>query len=122
VKQTVKTRLRPRQSLVLGVLAAWAVVLTGCSSNLNNFGDPASTGGASTTSLARGEAPGTPPPAFPLVHDIPPPRTNAVLNEYEQKKLEIDLIAARRRVAPEADKPAAKKPAAPQNTGKKQDP
>ena len=116
------------------MLAAGAVLLGGCSSNLNSFGDPASIGGASTASQARQEAPGTPPPSYPAVHDMPPPRNSTILTDYEQKKLENDLIAARRRVAPDADKPKAKtkaekgKPeaskasAAPQKTGNKQDP
>ena len=112
-----------------------ALALAGCSSNLNTLGDPASTGGASTVSQARGEVPGTPPPAFPAVHDMPPPRGNSVLTDYEQKKLENDLIAARRKVSPDPVKPAAKsggakstanpdsaKSAAPQKTGNKQDP
>ena len=122
-------------------LAVWAVTLGGCSSNLNNFGDPATTGGASTVSQARGDAQNTPPPVFPAVHDMPAPREGTILTDYEQKKLENDLIAARRKVAPDADKPAAKsktaksgasktadsasgtaKAAAPQNTGNKQDP
>ena len=87
------------------MLAAWAVLLGGCSSNLNSFGDPTTTGGTSTISQARGEAPGTPPPTFPAVHDMPPPRNSTILTDYEQKKLENDLIAARRQVAPDADKP-----------------
>ena len=85
-----------------------AMAVAGCSSNLNTLGDPASTGGASRVSQARGEAPGTPPPAYPAVHDMPPPRGNPVLTDYEQKKLENDLVAARRKVAPDADKPKAK--------------
>jgi hypothetical protein len=125
------------------MLAGWALMLAGCSSNLNNFnfGDPASTGGASTVSQARGEAPGGPPPAFPAVHDTPPPRGDTILTDYEQRKLENDLIAARRKVAPDTDKPEAKsktakssaaksstpksddtKSAASQKTGNKQDP
>ena len=112
------------------LLAAWAAALGGCSSNLNNFGDPASIGGAYTVSQAWQEAPGAPPPGYPAVHDMPPPRNSVILTDYEQKKLENDLIAARRRVAPDADKPAAKtdkpakgsKSAAPQKTGNKPDP
>lgn len=120
------------------MLAAGAVLLGGCSSNLNNFGEPASIAGQSTTSQARQEAPGAPPPGYPAVHDMPPPRNSTVLTDYEQKKLENDLIAARRRVAPDSDKPAkaktekgksdasksseAKSSAAPQNTGNKPNP
>ncbi|HKY85975.1 MAG TPA: hypothetical protein VJL90_04365 [Pseudorhodoplanes sp.] len=120
------------------MLAAGAVLLGGCSSNLNNFGEPASIAGQSTTSQARQEAPGAPPPGYPAVHDMPPPRNSTVLTDYEQKKLENDLIAARRRVAPDSDKPAkaktekgksdasksseAKSSAASQNTGNKPNP
>jgi hypothetical protein len=126
------------------MLAAGAILLGGCSSNLNNFGEPASITGQSTVSQARQEAPGAPPPSYPAVHDMPPPRNSTILTDYEQKKLENDLIAARRRVAPDADKPAAKaksekgksgasksseaksseakSSAAPQNTGNKPNP
>jgi hypothetical protein len=123
VKQTVKAKFRPgRRRWRCLVLAAWATALAGCSSNLNTLGDPATTGGATTVSQARGEAPGTPAPAYPAVHDIPAPRGSTILTDYEQRKLENDLAAARRKVTPDAPKPAAKKPAAPQKTGNKQDP
>jgi hypothetical protein len=52
---------------------------------------------------------------------MPAPRNSTILTDYEQKQLENDLAAARRKVAPEAEKPAAKR-AAPQKTGNKQDP
>jgi hypothetical protein len=112
------------------MLAAWATALSGCSSNLNGFGDQTTTGGASVVSQGRGEAPGTPPPVYPAVHDIPPPRNSTILTDYEQKKLENDLAAARRKVSPDPVKPVADKgtakgaakDAAPQKTGNKQDP
>ena len=104
------------------MLAVWAAMLAGCSSNLNTLGDPATTGGATTVSQARGEAPGTPAPAYPAVHDIPAPRGSTILTDYEQRKLENDLATARRKVSPDPVNPPAKKPAAPQNTGVKQDP
>ena len=90
------------------MLVVWAGALGGCSSNLNGFGDQTTTGGTSIISEARGEGAKTPPPPFPAVHDMPPPRGSTILSDYEQKKLENDLIAARRKVAPEADKPKAK--------------
>ena len=90
------------------MLAAWAGALGGCSSNLNGFGDQTTTGGTSIISEARGEGAKTPPPPFPAVHDMPAPRDSTILSDYEQKKLENDLIAARRKVAPDADKPKAK--------------
>jgi hypothetical protein len=146
VKQTVKlkfpTRSRFRQSLAL----AGALALAGCSSNLNGLGDPAATGGTSTVSQAR--PPDAPPPVYPAVHDMPPPRNSVVLTDYEQKKLENDLASARRKVSPDPEKAGAKgaakgaakatksaekstekgadksadKDAAPQKTGNKQDP
>ncbi len=33
--------------------------------------------------------------AYPAVHDVPPPRTAAVLTDIEQQKLETDLVSAR---------------------------
>lgn len=33
--------------------------------------------------------------AYPAVHDVPPPRTAAMLTDVEQHKLETDLVAAR---------------------------
>jgi hypothetical protein len=35
------------------------------------------------------------PMVYPAVHDIPPPRTSAVLTEIERRKFEADLTAAR---------------------------
>ena len=34
-------------------------------------------------------------PTYPAVHDMPPPRPNAVLTEEERKKAEADLAALR---------------------------
>ncbi len=42
------------------------------------------------------ERPAT-PLAYPAVHDMPPQRGVALLNEVEQQKVEDDLIAARER-------------------------
>lgn len=109
MKETAKTGFPFRLQLCgLFVLATWAGALGGCSSNLNGFGDQTTTGGTSIISEARGEGAKTPPPPFPAVHDMPPPRGSTILTDYEQKKLENDLIAARRKVAPDADKPKAK--------------
>jgi hypothetical protein len=44
---------------------------------------------------------------FPAVHDMPPARGTTVLTDAEQKKLEDDLIAARKRTADDA-KPAGR--------------
>lgn len=34
-------------------------------------------------------------PAFPAVHDIPPPRTNTTLTELEQQRMEDELVNVR---------------------------
>ena len=47
--------------------------------------------GLPATAPARPEA----PPAFPAVHDIPPPRGNSVLSNTEQVRMEEELVAAR---------------------------
>src|SRR5262249_23244694 len=39
------------------------------------------------------------PPAYPAVHDMPPPRPNTVMTEEERKKAEADLVATRERQA-----------------------
>jgi len=57
---------------------------------------------------------------YPAVHDVPPPRTAAVLTDIEQQKLESDMLTARNqqqaaagvKLAPADNKAAAK------NTGK----
>jgi hypothetical protein len=63
------------------------------------------------------EAPQRPetPPAFPAVHDMPPPRANATLSPEEQVRLEDDLVAvrARQEVATGAPAVIAKKKPAP---------
>lgn len=55
------------------------------------------------------------PPPYPAVHDMPPPRTNAVLTEIERQKMETDLIAARERqqAAAGTRSAASKKPPPP---------
>lgn len=74
------------------MLLAWASGLAGCSSMI---GDnlPAAAGGLPEGAPARAEV----QPAYPAVHEMPPTRSTATLNEEEQKRLEADLIAARDR-------------------------
>ena len=47
-------------------------------------------------------------PAFPPVHDMPPPRAVQMLDEDQQERLEKDLIATRER-QPNQNKSAAPK-------------
>jgi hypothetical protein len=49
------------------------------------------------------------PPTFPAVHDIPPPRSNAVLTSTEQVKMEEELTAARDQLNGTAAQKAAEK-------------
>jgi len=82
-------------SAALAALAAFlfagaAGILSSCSSVLSEL--PPQAGG-----LPEGtpERPGT-PPAYPAVHDMPPPRNSGVvLTEEEKKKVEAELEAIR---------------------------
>lgn len=81
----------------LGVLLAcgFAAALAACStSSVNTIVDnmPSAVGLPADTP----ERPAT-PPAYPAVHDMPPPRANATLSAEEQEKLEHDLVAVRAR-------------------------
>jgi hypothetical protein len=78
---------------------AIAAVLSGCTSTFANL-------------PWIGEPPGLPerpeqPPAFPAVHDMPPPRDTKLLTEGERKQLEAEL--ANQRGRPAGGKPAPKK-------------
>jgi hypothetical protein len=61
------------------------------------------------------------PAAYPAVHDVPPARPAALLNDAERQKIETDLVEARTRQQAEAgtEAPAAEPPkAAPKTTPK----
>jgi hypothetical protein len=66
--------------------------LAGCASTITES-LPTAAGGLPEGAPARAEV----QPAYPAVHEMPPTRANAPLNEAEQKQLEADLIAARDR-------------------------
>ena len=67
-----------------------ASTLSACSSTM--FSElPPSVGGLPAGTPERP----TTPTAYPAVHDMPPPRNDAVLTEAEQKKIQHDLNAAR---------------------------
>ena len=103
--------------LACGLAVVFAIALAGCSSSaLNTIND----------SLPRAvalpaEAPERPleAPAFPAVHDMPPPRPNITLTAEEQVRLEDDLSALRTRqdvavgTAPAIAKKRSPAPAAP---------
>ena len=85
------------QSKRVGQVAAallLAATLAGCSSVVDNI--PTSVGG-----LPEGvpQRPAT-PPAYPAVHDMPPPREDGALSEAESKRLREDLKNTRNRRRP----------------------
>ena len=81
------------RALAAALLAFGSVILAGCT--VGSLGDhmPTAVGGLPENTPAR---PAT-PAAYPAVHDRPPPRSENVLTDEERKKLEDDLIAARKR-------------------------
>ena len=85
------SKLRRNPQLLVGLALVWAgsVFLAACSTVLSEM--PAEVGGLPA---------GTPPrpaaaPEDPAVHNMPPPRTAAVLTEEERKKVEAELAAMR---------------------------
>jgi hypothetical protein len=82
-----------RRALAIVSLVAASMILAGCT--VGNLGDrlPTAAGGLPENAPPR---PAT-PAAYPAVHDMPPPRPENVLSDEERKKLEDDLIAARKR-------------------------
>ena len=102
---TLTSRLRrtsPGRALAMAGLIAAAGALVGCGSMGSMVADhvPTAAGGLpeGTPQRPTGQA------VYPAVHDMPPPRSNTLLTDAEQKKLEDDLVAARNRAA-EAAKP-----------------
>jgi hypothetical protein len=86
-----------------------AVALGACASTFSSL--PTQLGGMPA------DAPQQPvaPAAYPAVHDMPPPRSDVVMTQEEQKKAETELMALRERQEKEAGvfpntppKPAAK--------------
>jgi hypothetical protein len=84
-------RLRRHVRALTGpvVLSATALILASCTSTLSEL--PPQAGG-----LPEGapERPANTLP-YPAVHDMPPPRSTAVLTEEEKKKVEAELAAMR---------------------------
>jgi len=91
------------QSLVGAALGgACCVVLASCSSVLSELPTlsdlPTQVGGLPEGTPQRAAN----APAYPAVHDMPPPRANAVLTEDEKKKVEAELAAMREQQAKRA--------------------
>jgi hypothetical protein len=88
------SRRSARLRLVAAALAASAAALLGgCSGSMIADHMPEMVGGLPA------EAPARPNGAavYPAVHNMPPTRSTATLNNDQQKQLEDDLVAARNR-------------------------
>jgi hypothetical protein len=71
------------------LLCVGSVFLVACSTALSEM--PKEIGGLPAGTPARPDV----APEYPAVHDMPPPRTAAVLTEEERKKVEAELAAMR---------------------------
>jgi hypothetical protein len=96
--------LRSRQQALAragaaALLLSAAALLPGCSASLIADHMPAAVGGLPSETPERSAV----PPPYPAVHDMPPQRSDTMLSDDQQKKLESDLIAARNRVTPASD-------------------
>ncbi|MCL4712552.1 MAG: hypothetical protein KJZ73_15015 [Pseudorhodoplanes sp.] len=89
-------------------VAAAGLLLAGCATAAPPPGvslAPTADGDVTTQSLSPLE-PATAPtaPVYPAIHDMPPPTGEPTLSDYEQRKLQQDLIAIRKRLErPNAD-------------------
>ena len=86
---TAKILLRRQPVMGLALVCAGAIILAACSSVLSEM--PTQVGGLPAGTPQRPVV----APEYPAVHDMPPPRTNAVLTEEEKKKVEAELAAMR---------------------------
>jgi len=94
-------RRNGRRRAGAAALIGGAVLLAGCSSTMSEL--PTQLGGLPSNTPARPDS----PPVYPAVHDMPPPRSAAVLTDEERKKVEADLAAMR---AEQAKRASAKLP------------
>ena len=102
LQQRIGSRLLP------GLAVAAAVCMSGCASMSQKFAESASQlpqVGLSPNAPARPAE----QMAYPAVHDVPPPRTAAMLTDVEQHKLETDLVSARDQQQTAAGVPLASK-------------
>ena len=79
-----------RQPLIgLALVGAGSIFLVSCSTVLSEM--PTQAGGLPAGTPERPAV----APEYPAVHEMPPPRTAAVLTEEEKKKVEAELAAMR---------------------------
>src|ERR1700730_3276478 len=87
------SRRPSRLRFVVAALACVAPLLGGCSGSLIADHMPEAVGGLPADAPARPDTPA----AYPAVHNMPPTRSTATLNNDQQKQLQDDLVAARNR-------------------------
>jgi hypothetical protein len=80
-----------RAILALAASATAATLLFGCSGSM--IADHLPAGGLPENAPERPAV----PQAYPAVHNMPPARSTATLNDDEQKRLQDDLVAVRNR-------------------------
>jgi hypothetical protein len=96
LQQRIGSRVLP--GLVPALAVAAAVCLSGCVTSMSEMSQKMAEGASQLPHVGLSpNAPARPTAqmAYPAVHDVPPPRTAAVLTNVEQHKLETDLVAAR---------------------------
>jgi hypothetical protein len=84
---------------------AGTLVLSSCTNFGNNLGNelPTAIGGMPQAAPERAET----APAYPAVHDMPPPRNTKVLTEEEKKRAEAELAVMREQQARRAQSAAS---------------
>jgi hypothetical protein len=99
--QQPRSQQRQRTRVLAAAMVLVGAAVSGCSSHQMIDNMPSAIGG-----LPEG-APQRPvdPPAYPAVHNMPPPRRDTPLSEAERKRLKDDLIATRERLAKRKAKP-----------------
>jgi hypothetical protein len=100
------------------LVACASALLSGCSGSLIADHMPTAVGGLPEEAPARPAA----ETAYPAVHNMPPARSTAPLNDAQQKQLEDDLIAARNRYGGPPDTPPATGTAANPKAGSARNP
>jgi hypothetical protein len=86
---TAKDRWKRQPAFRLALVCAGSLLLVSCSTVLSEM--PTQVGGLPAGTPQRPAV----TPEYPAVHEMPPPRSAAVLTEEEKKKVEAELAAMR---------------------------
>jgi hypothetical protein len=106
---------------VLVPLIAIAIGVSGCASMSQNIADKMSQAPAIGLPADTPARPATNSIAYPAVHDIPPPRNSVMLTNFEQQKMEDDLVEARDHQQAALGVPVQKKKTPPDKASKAKD-